>query len=140
MEREKYDMERGQAIAYVWGRADGSGRPSGDSLAFGDHWVAYLTTHENKSRDSIDTVYEQWRAQQAQPRIRPAEFAAQLAVSLHKSPLTMISHRPEAPVGRRTDTTEAVWASVGIGERNGPAYVLVTMGSGQRFRLLVVEE
>jgi hypothetical protein len=63
MEREKYDMERGQAIGYVWGRADGSGQPAGDSLAFGDHWVAYLTAHEGKSRNAIDTVYEQWRAQ-----------------------------------------------------------------------------
>jgi hypothetical protein len=75
-----------------------------------------------------------------QPKVRPAEFAAELAVSLHKFPMRMITHRPDAPIGRRTETTGAVWASVGIGERNGPAYVLVTTGSGQTFRLFVVEE
>lgn len=53
--------ERMQAIGYVWGRADGSGRPAGDSVAFGEHWVSYLAERKGRSREPIQAVYAQWR-------------------------------------------------------------------------------
>jgi hypothetical protein len=58
---DDYTIERAQALGYVWGYADGTGEPAGDSLAFAEHWVAYLRAREGRSRTPIDTVYAQWR-------------------------------------------------------------------------------
>lgn len=56
-----YEVDRANGTAYVWGLTVGSGKPSGDSQAFGVFYAEYQKNRPGRARDTISDVYALWR-------------------------------------------------------------------------------